>query len=585
VNEVVGTEEESITQSESSPRPALTLSRVIAGYRAEALVMAIALLVWMPRLTGPIDLRWDGGVYYVLGTSLSTGHGYRILSEPGSPEALQYPPLLAAIVALHQLVLGSTDPAVVGFYLRISYALLFALYALAVLALAKRYLKPIWALAAAALCLLHFQTIFLSDLLFAEMPFALVSVIFALVAAGGPVRRPFLRETGSFALGAVGFLLRTAGATLLAAWVLEALARRRWPLAIARGAVAIVPIVGWQAYVGHVRTSDEYARPTYEYQRASYQYYNVSYAENMLLVDPFRPELGRLNSKAYVTRLATNLPSVLGSLGEAISTRESEWQRVVENPQRHLLRKVVIPGAAAVVPIFALAALVLGGLILLLRRGAWLTAFIILGSVVLIWATPWPEQFIRYLMPLAPFLSICAFMVLSAIADVLRNRGGWAGTMARVAFAGVIALIFAVELYTSLRLFRLRALDASVVLPATQGNYRLFAHDKTWQDWEAATAWIASHARSEAIIATSSPHFLYLRTGHLAVLPPMEADPVRALHQLEAVPVSYVIVDEVGFVDISRRYARPAVERNPFGWRNVYSVDATSVYEHNPVTP
>ena len=47
--------------------------------------------------------------------------------------------------------------------------------------------------------------------------------------------------------------------------------------------------------MARVRASDEYRRPAYNYQRAPYQYYNVSYAENVLLIDPFRPELGRLN--------------------------------------------------------------------------------------------------------------------------------------------------------------------------------------------------------------------------------------------------------------------------------------------------
>ena len=85
------------------------IDKLIARYWAQVLVVAMALLLWVPRLSGPIDLRWDAGVYYVLGRSLATGHGYRILSEPGSPEALQYPPLLPLIVAAHQRVMGTSD--------------------------------------------------------------------------------------------------------------------------------------------------------------------------------------------------------------------------------------------------------------------------------------------------------------------------------------------------------------------------------------------------------------------------------------------------------------------------------------------
>src|SRR2546430_5363587 len=82
-------------------------------------------MLWLPGLTGSKDLRWDGGLYYLLGTSLAEGHGYRISSEPGSPEAVQYPPLLPAVVALHQWVLGTANPDVVAPWLRKSYAAAF----------------------------------------------------------------------------------------------------------------------------------------------------------------------------------------------------------------------------------------------------------------------------------------------------------------------------------------------------------------------------------------------------------------------------------------------------------------------------
>src|SRR3982750_3130125 len=96
------------------PRSSVRPGKPIARYWPQGIVIALAVLLWAPRLTGPIDLRWDAGVYYVLGTSLATGHGYRILSEPGSPEAVQYPPLLPAIVALYARAFGSIDPAVIG---------------------------------------------------------------------------------------------------------------------------------------------------------------------------------------------------------------------------------------------------------------------------------------------------------------------------------------------------------------------------------------------------------------------------------------------------------------------------------------
>ncbi len=51
----------------------------------------VTVALWLPRQAGPIDLRWDGGVYYLLGTSLAEGRGYRLLNEPGEIEARAVP--------------------------------------------------------------------------------------------------------------------------------------------------------------------------------------------------------------------------------------------------------------------------------------------------------------------------------------------------------------------------------------------------------------------------------------------------------------------------------------------------------------
>jgi hypothetical protein len=110
-------------------------------------------------------------------------------------------------------------------------------------------------------------------------------------------------------------------------------------------------------------------------------------------------------------------------------------------------------------------------------------------------------------------------------------------------------------------------------------SFRFFYHDNSWRAWEEAAAWIGAHAARADIVATIAPHQLYLQTGLRAVYPPMEANPETARRLLAAVPVSYVIIDEFRYRDFSRRYARPAVERDPAHWPLVYSVNGTRVYQ------
>ena len=144
--------------SETGHRPWGPVDRRLA-----AVLVLVAAALWLPRLRGPLDLRYDAGVYYVLGTSLAEGRGYRLLNEPGAIEAVQYPPALPAIAAVHQRILGTSDPAVVGHALRYMAALLFLGYAVAVFALARRVLKPGLAWLAALLAILNPQVLFLSD--------------------------------------------------------------------------------------------------------------------------------------------------------------------------------------------------------------------------------------------------------------------------------------------------------------------------------------------------------------------------------------------------------------------------------------
>jgi len=377
---------------------------------------------------------------------------------------------------------------------------------------------------------------------------------------------------------------------LLAAWVLEAVARRCWRLALARAALALVPIVLWQAHVERVRTSDEYVHPAYEYQRAPYQFYNVSYAENALLLDPFCPELGHVDASALARRITSNLPRMMLTVGEAVSTRYDFWRRALLQVEGtlHWLRGgrdhvPIIPLDFVCAPIIGLSALVIAGVVILARRRAWLMVFTILASVGFICPTPWPDQFQRYLMPLTPFLAIAAMLALSRLRAVLRaDRLRPATiTVGQVALAGLLLLPFVLQIYAACELFYQRErVGASFVPGRGAANQHFFYHSRPWRTWEEAAAWIGANTPADAIVATTQRHLSYLRTNRRAVLPPMESDPVRARRLLEAVPVSYVIVDEIGeMASFGRRYALPAVQSDPVRWHLAHSIYGTRIYE------
>ena len=58
--------------------------------------------------------------------------------------------------------------------------------------------------------------------------------------------------------------------------------------------------------------------------------------------------------------------------------------------------------------------------------------------------------------------------------------------------------------------------------------------------------------------------------GLPSIMPPYEIDATRAQQLLDQAPASYLVVDNLEFLDVARRYAAPVVARFPDRWSLLY---------------
>jgi hypothetical protein len=522
-------------------------------------------LAWLPRMKGPLDLRWDGAAYYVLGTALAEGKGYRLLNEPGDIEAVQYPPLLPAIVAAHQVVIGSNDPVIVGRWLRLSFFLIFVAYIFTSYVVLRQFLSTDYALLAMVLVILNLYTSFLSDLCFAEIPFGLATMVFVLCNS---------RQAGRLSVfwaalaASAAYLLRTAGIALLAAWVIEALLRRAYTQTAIRLGFALIPILGWHAYVSHVESSESYMHPAYAYQRADYLFYNVSYARNVSYRDPFSPELGKASLRQILWRVRNNLKAMPTALGEAVTAKQGYWTMFVTRILA--LQQPPHEKAQMIVTMFGI--VVLAGLGLQLLKAELLIPLYVLVYLLAVCLTPWPAQWTRYWAPLAPFLALALLRSLLAIgrytSHALPQHMTWRSV---IVLGPIIGLILTVQVFTLYDSYTRESGEAVVYDQQNQPTrYRLFYYSKQYRDLDAALDWLRATSDSGDIIAASMPHWTYLRTGRKAVMPPFERDPAKAQELLDSVPVRYVVVDKTG-IDFTRDYTLPLLRNAPQHWSLIYS--------------
>ena len=350
------------------------------------------------------------------------------------------------------------------------------------------------------------------------------------------------------------YALRTVGVAAFVVWVADGVIKRRFREAAVRAMLALAPVAAWQGYVAMVEHSDAYRHPAYEYQRAPYLFYNVSYARNLALRDPSDPARGGVNP---VRRVVGGALALTASLGEILTIPRGYLamglQAVLGAPAA--ASRMVAAGLFGGLWIVGLV-LVGGGIALQLLRGDWPAPWYLLTYLGALSVTPYSDQYLRYLAPVA------ALPVLSAIV-LLRMRGTRAAV---TALATTLILQLAVVTYVYAHEYEPVAYRDACGAPVAS---KRFFYGPSGRGFDEAIDYLHSHAHASDIVAAGTPHWVYLRTGLRAVMPPFEHDPSKTQQLLEGVPVDASAVGRD--VIASERFTEPAVRMFPERWAQAYA--------------
>jgi hypothetical protein len=348
--------------------------------------------------------------------------------------------------------------------------------------------------------------------------------------------------------------------------VVDSLLRRRFRQAALRAALSLVPVASWQIYVASVERSPEYMHPAYEYQRAPYNFYNVSYAKNIELRDPFAPEKGPVLLERRVIRNALHIPVNLGETLTASPRYLETWLgRVVGSGP--VTSQVVYWSIFTAMSLFG-GVVVLGGLARQLLAGQTLVPVYVLAYFTALCFTPFPEQYRRYLMPIAAPLAMSAVVFLSSLGTGRGSRS----LRPKVHKLPLVVLGVAWLMQVASAVAVYRGWYEPVEYVDRAGKpvaYRLFYYDQTMQEFDRAVDYVRGDARAGDVVAAGMPHWIHLRTGLKTVMPPFEADSARAQALLDSVPVHYLLIG-ADMVE-SERYTLPVVRQFPDRWRRVHS--------------
>ena len=490
-------------------------------------ILVLGLLLAMLSLNGHLVAGGDNATYMILGQSLATGQGYRMVNDPRLPEMALYPPgyplLLAAIV---KLTATSRNLGTAVFPMKlVSVALYLACIALAYVLLSRRSarLAPVATLLlAVSPQILHFATEIST-----EMPYLLLSLSALLLFEGasreqGPTVNQIALTATCLALA---FYVRSIALVMVAAFGLHLLARRRLGHAVLLVVAVVVLAVPWFIHSGRLPATGV----SVGLGRGYFALY--------LSGDPYGT--AQASAPELVSRLVFNLRMYAVHI----------WPDALFP---HALSAMTRLGRAGYVFPLLVSLLALLGFLIELRRGfasEWYVALFFVSCVGYIWAQS------RLIVPIIPFVLFYLCSAIDSIAKwVWKGRNG-PSTYALALACGMIAL--------SLLLATARQIGHNLRFGMGHSTATYYSQDPVWANYWQSMDWIARANAPGAVAMCRKADLLYVLTGHPSLEYPYSPDALELKRSVRENRVAYVIEDAFRWTPTTVDYLKPALQ----AWR------------------
>ena len=497
-------------------------NKILSGPRLGLLLLlawSVGLAVW--GFDPKVDLNGDNVAYVSLSRGILSGQGFCQVSDPACPPEKHFPPGYPLLLAAASLVSGDL------LFLKALNGALLVACAFLLRALCLRLgLPPLLALAAAFALPANAHLLRSSTVLMSEVPFLFWSLLALLLAASSAGGRPFPRNPRFWcaaAVSAVAVYTRTAGVALPFGAVLALLVAKRRKEAAAFALANAALLLPWQ--IRNAGVAGE------------------SYASQLLMVNPYRPELGMEGFAGMAARFGRNVARYLGQ--EIPSALAPAFDPAG-------------PGAGGWILGILLVALAGWGLWKLPKCRA-LVGGVLLGSfgVMFLWPDVWGG--VRFMLGTVPLLTV---LVLWGAHSLVSAR-------AKVPPAWALAV--------------------PVLLLFGLGDVRAMAradYPAPWQRYRALAEWCSRNTPDTALVVARKPTLFWLWSSRHSLNYRLTTDADALIADLDSVGADYVVVEQLGYASTARNLV-PAMQANPGRFAPVVAAQNpfTALYRFLPPTP
>ncbi len=475
-------------------------------------VLLLPSTIYILRLDDVAGMMVDDGWYVMLARALAEGRGYWLVNAPFEHILPLYPPGFPGLLSLIFRA-GTEFPDNVWVLKSVSMVamLAVALLSYVYLNVDRNLPGPIAGLAASAIALTPALVFLATSTVMTECVFTLaqlgaVVLVHRAVGASSSARAMGLSVCASLAASGA-MLTRSAGLAIVAAAFLFMVKERRWKCAGAFAVVAALCVLPWMV---HARAH----APTPQQQDAHRGSIVYGYADQVWMRWAGAPMSGTISKVELLDRVGTNAfdvfgRSIAGIFVPTIFRGASEsGEEVVALGGVVSFRSASMGGAAATAAIsFLLSAVIVAGFVNKSRER--MTVAEILTPLALAIILIWPFWTFRFVLPLTPFLMLYFVAGLQALTRLTSKLTGIAHGADSLRGVRI----------TLLSIVGLHLFDHTGYLMAIHNPDR--AASVSWlaeaRDADRAMRWVKDNIPAEAVVASTNPGLLYLRTGRKTV--------------------------------------------------------------------
>ncbi len=471
-----------------------------------------------------IDLNGDNANYYVLGKSIHQGEGYvninSVFKSPNNHFPPGYPAIISVIFIFSESIIAVKIAN--GLFLLASIILSFII----IREITNRDLVAWLSLPFLILNvhLLKYGTMMMTEISF--LFFSLLSFLYFLRADSAEGKKMMFSYILAFLFFIVAFYIRTLGIAILAAYSLVLLFRWRekWKVMIAFIAGFVVCYFPWWLRAKNLGGS--------------------SYLKQLVMINPYRPELGEVGLGNLITRIGSNagrylsreIPEVLFPF-KTFSYKESagvgEW-----------ITGIII------------ASIIVLGIVHLKKYRKLIVGYMAATfAVLLIWPDVWVG--IRFVLPTLPFLLLFFLLGIEYAIEMIKKSLRWKNKLLLMV---VLLLLF--PFYGEINNMHHNANNDYV---------------GKWKNYFSLGKSLKRSGMSDVVVSCRKPSLFYLYSGTFTTRYKYTLDDQELLKDLEKRKVDFVVVEQLGYSS-TYRYLVPAIKKNQDRFNLVSVIENPETY-------